>query len=485
MPSNKIPVFFKKLKRARSLHVCIVLLTVVFSLTPLLIMRVVVLNSYRMKTMDSLMISVEEECSILASDIAAYGYLSGETSEVVDAELEQIAYSYTARILILDGSMLIVKDTYYFEEGKTLISESAVKALRGSSGASYDRQSGYAEVFMPVTDVNSVVTGAIIITFPDKSVTSTIDYMDRILTTLMIGFAIMIFIASNLFAHALVKPLKKMQASILAVSNGVNSAQIRSKTLTEYEDVASSVDTMLDRIRTLDESRQEFVSNVSHELKTPMTSMKVLADSLISQENAPIELYQEFMQDIVKEIDRENQIINDLLTMVKLDRTAAKMNITTVNVNELLELVLKRLRPIAVLKNVDLILESFRPVAAEIDEVKFTLAVTNLIENAIKYNVEGGWVRLSVNADHRFFYVKVSDSGIGIPSECKEQVFERFYRVDKARTRETGGTGLGLSITKNVILMHHGVIKLYSKENEGTTFTVRVPLYYAKAGGES
>ena len=144
---------------------------------------------------------------------------------------------------------------------------------------------------------------------------------------------------------------------------------------------------------------------------------------------------------------------------------------------------MKRLQPIAAERNVELILESIRPVAAQIDEVKFTLAITNLVENGIKYNVDGGFVRVSVNADHKFFYVKVSDSGIGIPENCKSQVFERFYRVDKARSRETGGTGLGLAITRNIILMHKGVIKLYSKESEGTTFTVRIPLNYTKGGG--
>ena len=113
-----------------------------------------------------------------------------------------------------------------------------------------------------------------------------------------------------------------------------------------------------------------------------------------------------------------------------------------------------------------------------IDDVKISLAVSNLIENAIKYNVDNGWVRVSLNADHKYFYVKVADSGVGIPEDCQSQVFERFYRVDKARSRDTGGTGLGLSITRNAILMHKGAIKLYSKPGEGTTFTMRIPLTY-------
>ena len=100
------------------------------------------------------------------------------------------------------------------------------------------------------------------------------------------------------------------------------------------------------------------------------------------------------------------------------------------------------------------------------------------MENAIKYNTEGGSVKVSLDADHKFFYIKVSDTGIGIPEAEYESIFERFYRVDKARSRSTGGTGLGLSITKNIILKHKGIIKLSSKEEEGSTFTVRIPLNY-------
>ena len=238
---------------------------------------------------------------------------------------------------------------------------------------------------------------------------------------------------------------------------------------------------MLGRLNILDESREEFVSNVSHELKTPMTSMKVLADSLLEQDNVPVEMYQEFMQDIAKEIDRENQIITDLLSLVKMDRSGQTMNIQTMNINDLLEQILKRLKPIAEKKNVEMVMETFRPVNAEIDETKFTLAVSNLVENAIKYNHENGWVHVSLNADHKYFYVKVEDSGIGIPEQDQAHIFERFYRVDKSHSREIGGTGLGLAIARNAVLVHRGSIKVYSNEGEGTTFTVRIPLIYVAA----
>ena len=170
------------------------------------------------------------------------------------------------------------------------------------------------------------------------------------------------------------------------------------------------------------------------------------------------------MEDISNEIDRESKIIDDLLSLVKMDKSEAELNISQVNLNVLVEQILKRLRPIANRRKVELIFESIREVTADVDEMKLSLAITNLVENAIKYNMEEGWVRVTLDADHKFFYLKVQDSGIGIPEDVQDRIFERFYRVDKARSRETGGSGLGLAITRNVVLMHKGAIKLSSKE---------------------
>ena len=162
-----------------------------------------------------------------------------------------------------------------------------------------------------------------------------------------------------------------------------------------------------------------------------------------------------------------------------MDKSAeSQMNIGQVNINAELELILKRLRPIAKRGNVELVLESIREVTADVDKVKISLAITNLVENAIKYNRDSGMVRVTLDADHKYFYVKVADTGIGIPEDALEHIFERFFRVDKARSREVGGTGLGLAIAKNVIQMHHGIIDVESTPGEGTTFSMRVPLTY-------
>ena len=184
------------------------------------------------------------------------------------------------------------------------------------------------------------------------------------------------------------------------------------------------------------------------------------------------------MGDISEEIDRETKIINDLLSMVKMERENAVMNVSQVNINELVESILKRLRPIAKKREIEVVFESFHPIVAEVDETKLSLALNNLVENAIKYNNDNGWVKVSLNADHKFFFVKVMDGGVGIPEDAIPHIFDRFYRVDKARSRETGGTGLGLAITMKVVQLHGGWIKVESKKGEGSTFLVRIPLNY-------
>ena len=296
-------------------------------------------------------------------------------------------------------------------------------------------------------------------------------------------FLVFICLAMGVLAvvavHILMRPFKKLQLSFDRVAQGDLDADISEDAYSETRQMSQAVQKSLRKLKAVDQSRQEFVSNVSHELKTPITSIRVLADSLMGMEDAPVELYREFMADISDEIDRENQIIEDLLTLVRMDKSAeSQMNISQVHINHELEMILKRLRPIAKRSNVELILESIREVTADVDKVKLNLAVTNLVENAIKYNIDSGWVRVTLDADHKYFYVKVADSGIGIPEDSVDHIFERFFRVDKARSREVGGTGLGLSITKNVIQMHHGVIDVESTPGEGTTFSMRIPLNY-------
>lgn len=467
-----------KLRKILSLKVSIFLIFLcIFFITYYSLDRIIIYGFLR-KSMDETVTQVKWQSNILASDILAMDFLKNPDSDVADVEIQQMAYAYSARILIINSDYIIVKDNYIFDEGKTIITEDVINAFKGKSHSHINYKSSSAVITTPIIDDTGKISGVIKVSISGYATIQTINYMKRISIAVMIAL-LLVFSGILVFViYKLTSPAKDMKEAILSLSDGDKNARIKKQTIKEYKDIGDAVNVLLDRLESIDGSRDEFVSNVSHELKTPMTSMKVLADSLLATENAPIEMYKEFMQDIAEEIDRENEIIGDLLNLVRTDGERAVLNIETVDVNELMEVVLKRLKPIAVKNNIEIIFESMRPVTASIDRVKFIIVLTNIIENAIKYNHPEGWVKITLNADHKFFYVDVSDSGIGIPEECKDQVFERFYRVDKARSRETGGTGLGLAITKNIVLLHKGTIKFYSKENEGTTFNIRIPLNY-------
>ena len=419
---------------------------------------------------------IQNQCTILSDQLNRYHYLTDPSSEVINANLLQLTNIYNGRVMIVNSDLKVIKDTYDLDEGKTIVSENVVECMKGNSINIYDSRNQYIEVLDPK---GKEITGVMLASVSTDTVKNNLKILKT--NSLVIIAGVLIFVAAFgiLIADRMVRPLHKITKSIENVSEGYEDDVLHEDTFTETRMLSEAFNKMLGRLKQLDDSREEFVSNVSHELKTPLTSMKVLADSLLAQKEVPVELYQEFMGDIAKEIDRENDIITDLLSLVKMDKKGTTLNITSVQINEMLEQILKRLKPIAEKKNVEVVLESFRPVVAEIDEMKLSLAFSNLVENALKYNHENGWVHVSLNADHKYFYVKVADSGIGIPKEDQEHIFERFYRVDKSHSREMGGTGLGLSIVRGAVIMHRGSVKVYSSEGEGTTFTVRIPLIYA------
>lgn len=422
---------------------------------------------------------VQTQCNILADQIYNSTYLIDQKHEVLNGEIDQLASVFGGRIIVVNQNFKIVRDSYTLEQDKYLISENVIKAMNENKANVNKQLEDYVEVLCTISDnETNTAQGVIVATVSVKDIVETGSFMSEQTAVLQTLFAILAVVISAVLATLLTRNFKTINKKLKYMAGDHIDETLEIQGFTEMRDMAKAINNIVTKMKSLEDSRQEFVSNVSHELKTPLTSMKVLADSLLSQADAPAELYREFMVDIVDEIDRENKIINDLLALVKLDKKATTLNITIVNINELLELLLKRLRPLAARRDIEITFESFRQVSAEIDEVKLSLAISNLIENAIKYNIDSGWIRVSLNADHKFFYVKVQDSGVGIPEDCQEQIFERFYRVDKARSRETGGTGLGLSITRNAILLHKGAIKVYSKEGEGTIFTIRVPLSY-------
>ncbi len=454
-------------------------------------MRYAILQNYGQRAVNVKISDISTQLRILANHLITYHYLQDTSSEVINAELDQLSGLYDGRVLVINNDLRVVKDTYGISENKTIISEEVVRCIKGENTSRYDKNNGYVEMTIPITETvtsedgkadteakKEIVRGVMLVSASTDTIGATLEILSRKALLVEVIVILVIIMISILAAKGLFKPFEKITEALNQVQEGYTDDPISVTDCLETEHIGEAFNQVLGRMKMLDTSRQEFVSNVSHELRTPITSMKVLADSLISQKDAPIELYQEFMTDIAAEIDREDKIITDLLSLVKMDRTAADLNISEVDIDALVELIMRRLRPIAQKRDVEVVYESVRPVTAAVDEVKLTLVISNLVENAVKYNKEHGWVRVRLDADHQYFTVEVADSGVGIPRDSLEHIYERFYRVDKSRSREIGGTGLGLAITRSAILMHRGTIKAESIEGEGTTFTIRIPLKY-------
>jgi signal transduction histidine kinase len=476
---------FKKLTDfLKSLKFRLIFLFLLIGIVPGILLRAGMLASYEHRAVSIRTSEILSQAKILANQIVSNDYIYNTDTPTINAQLSQLSTIYDGRIMVIDDNFRIVKDTYELDDGKTIISEEVIKSFYGEEISKYDEDNRYIEMTIPLTYMATAdaedkkILGVMLVSVSTDSISLNYEYLsiNTLVMNLIAIFAVIVL--SVVISLKLVAPLHRLMRSIDRVKGGYGEDQINVKGYTEIAQICDGFNDILVQGKALDDSRQEFVSNVSHELKTPLTSMKVLADSINSMEDAPLELYKEFMSDIGNEVDRETKIINDLLSLVKMDKSAADLNIAEININELLEQILKRLKPIADKNKVELVLESFRPVTADVDEVKITLAFSNIIENAIKYNHEDGWVHVSLNADHQYFYVKVEDTGIGIPEEDLENIYERFYRVDKSHSREIGGTGLGLAITRNAVIMHRGAIKAFSTEGEGTIFNVRIPLHY-------
>mgnify|MGYP003293184816 CR=1 FL=1 len=483
---EKIKNQFNKISLFRSLRIRIFFLLLIMGMIPSYITRTALLQNYEERAVNVKISEVSNQFKIIANHLLTYNYLQDASSEVINAELNQISNLYDGRVLVINSNFKVIKDTYGISEGKTIISEEVVKCFKGQNTTYYDDKDGLIEMTIPimetVTDSENPeepakVRGVLLSSISTDTIALTISILQRKVFVLEVVMTILIFVMGLATSQLLIIPFRKVTKAINEVKEGFTDEAISVPDFEETEHIVDAFNNVLRRMRTLDKSRQEFVSNVSHELKTPLTSMKVLADSLIMQEDVPKELYQEFMTDIAEEIDRENKIINDLLTLVKLDKTDGELNVESVDVNALLELLMKRLRPIARQQNIEVILESNRPVQAVVDEVKITLALSNLVENAIKYNKQSGWVRVSLDADHQYFTVMIEDSGMGIPEESMERIYERFYRVDKARSRATGGSGLGLAIVRTIVQRNRGEIYVSSVVGQGTTFTVVFPAF--------
>ena len=326
----------------------------------------------------------------------------------------------------------------------------------------------------PIT-VSGDTYGAIVYSSSIQDVMNSVTDIEQ--QTLIIFFIVCAIVAliSMTLSSWLTKPITQLTQAIRRLGRRGYGERLDIRGGSEIEEVRDAFNRMSEKLENHDRLRDEFVSNASHELKTPMASMKILVESMLYQETLDTKVVREFLGDINNEIDRLNKIIADLLTLVHEDRQDNELKPQKIRYDLLVARAADRLKPISLGKNIA-VQTNLYAMEIEGDPARLEQVVSNLIDNAIKYTDPGGKIFVELRQSGSEAVLSVRDTGIGIPEEDITHLFDRFYRVDKARSRGTGGTGLGLSIVDKIVQLHNGYIEVHSEEGVGSEFIVRLPI---------
>ena len=400
-----------------------------------------------------------------------------------------------SRVLILDSLGVVQVDTdsklngvrlYLAESSKVLSGAASGYGIYDASGYDTKHTSAIVSIFSAGSDMKGVFASAIA---DENGLLGVAIYVSRVqeiydslreiqlkILGWLVVVALIVIVMSSLVLRTITKPVGELREGIAKMSGGDFSARVNVRGKTEFAELAAAFNGMSEKLETLDRSRNLFVSNASHELKTPLSTMKILIETILYQDPIDPGMAREFLSDVNKEIDRLNRIVSDLLTLVNIDSGGMKLSISAIDLHELLLEQVKRLAPLARENGIELECSAKEALEAPGDAVKLQQVIYNVIDNAIKYTPRGGFVQASLVRSGKRAIIRVTDTGIGIPAADLPHVFDRFYRVDKARSRATGGTGLGLSIVKQIVMLHGGTITATSEEGKGSTFTIDLPL---------
>ena len=430
----------------------------------------------------------------LAERVAADIYIS-DTDELFSYIAER-AQAMGGRILVLDSDSVVQVDTASRQNGSLLPYREVREVLREGSDSAYgfhyisrgedegifsfDEESIWAVYYTVPLVRDGAVSGAVMFS---SSIQDVVDSIAHVTQRITLTFAIVIIamvIVVSILSGWLTRPIAELTSAIRRMGTQ-GYVRVNVKGSSEITELGQAFNRMSERIEEHDRTRNEFVANASHELKTPLATMKLLSETILYQDDPDPALMKEFFGDINHEVDRLTCIVSELLKLVQEDSSAGGLNFETIRLDNLVRGVCGRLAALAENKNITLT-TNLEPVEMQGDGMRLEQIVVNLVENAIKYTDEGS-VQVSVADEGEWAVFTVKDTGIGIPEESIEHLFERFYRVDKARSRSTGGTGLGLSITEKLVSLHGGSIEVKSKPGEGSTFTVQLPI--KQKGGQA
>jgi len=378
------------------------------------------------------------------------------------------------RIVVIDGEGLVLYDTVYGDE-RPLLLEELHQALDGYEVFFSRFADGgfYSWGAVPIMSGDRII-GAVYLHEYDRALGELIEGLQRDLFTISIVVFLAAIGLAILFSRLLTRRLLEMLSAIRIVGRGDYSYKLTVKGRDELAELGQAFNTLTDRLEKTEEVRQRFVSDASHELKTPLASIRLLSDSVVQSSDMEIQTIREFVGDIGQEAERLSRTTEKLLQLTRLD-DAPEIEVALVDVGQVVKGAGHMLRPLALGRRVEMVfdLEPNCEILATEDDVY--QIIFNLAENGIKYNVEGGTLQIRLDRVSDWVRLTVEDTGIGIPEGDVPHIFDRFYRVDKARSQAQGSSGLGLSIVRDTVLRYGGEVEVAAREGGGTRFTVFFP----------
>ncbi len=408
------------------------------------------------------------------------------SNEQLRLAISRLNLDNTTRVIVTDSKAVVIFDTNNYSDirGKILMKEEITSALKGVDTVTITEDEDVGTILEGAVTVlsESKVLGAVYVSENARDTQAFIDDISWILVVISLVVCLLVGVLSWVMADIIIGPIEKLTKFVSSFDPTDLDRRIEVTGNDEISELGAAFNSYADRMEEMEEKRRLFVSNASHELKTPLSSIKLLSESILSMQTEQDSYITEFMTDINGEVDRLAKIVDRLLTLTKLDAEMDVLETKLTSVNMLLERVCRSLKPQADRKNIAMAVIDNEEVYAEVDLPKMWQVIYNLTDNAIKYTPAGGVVKLVLKNEGDFCRIEVEDNGIGIPDEDVERIFDRFYRVDKARSRESGGTGLGLSIVKDVVELHKGKILIDSKVGEGSTFIIVLPKKQHKEG---
>ena len=441
------------------------------------------LNTYPVAVSRDLVFSSKEstlqnQAAVMSSSLSALKSLTGDSVEQVMELLDIISLT---RIVVTDDSAKILYDTSETNPGVgsyALFSEIGI-ALSGEVvfHSYFNGVAFMSRAAIPVRN-HGITLGAVYIYEYDVEPALLITGIQANMRTASIAVGAFACALILIMTRALTLRITELVGAVRIVTDGDYEYRIRLSGNDELTELGEEFNNMTQRLQSTEELRRRFVSDASHELKTPLASIRLLADSIVQSDNMDMETMREFVTDIGSESERLQRTTDKLLNLTRLgDSEHQAAEYSKVDVKRVAENTLRLLSPLAESRAVRLshsLAENCCILGSEDDIYQ---VIFNLAENGIKYNLPNGEVSIRLYQRGDEVVLAVDDTGIGIPQDDIAHVFSRFYRVDKARSREAGGSGLGLSIVRDVVRLHGGTVAVEPREEKGTSFTVTFPLY--------